>query len=266
MSKYLFTVCGRAGSKGIPGKNSALFLGIPLLYYTLATIELYRESHLEDEVDLALNTDSADLKRLMDESGIKYVFIPRSKALAGDSVGKVDVIRETYRSMKEINNSEYDAVIDLDLTAPLRTLNDLERVLDKRKRTDLGVVFTVVPSRRNPYFNMVIENPDGSCSKVNEYECMSRQQAPSVYDINASIYAYSIEFMDSDRQMFDAPCQFVEMYDTAVLDLDHSNDLELMQVIAEYLYSKNESLRVVRERARRIAEATYSQMAEGRAE
>lgn len=256
MSEYLFTVCGRAGSKGIPGKNSALFLGIPLLYYTLATIELYRESHSEDEVVLALNTDSTDLKRLMDESGLEYIFIPRSEALAGDSIGKVDVIRETYKSVKEINNSEYDAVIDLDLTAPLRTVNDLERVLDKRRRTDLGVVFTVVPSRRNPYFNMVIENPDGSCSKVNEYECMSRQQAPSVYDINASIYAYSIDFMDSGRQMFDAPCKFVEMYDTAVLDLDHSNDLELMQVIAEYLFSKNEAMKDVRDKAEEIAKAS----------
>lgn len=256
MSKYLFTVCGRAGSKGIPGKNSALFLGLPLLYYTLATIELYRESHPKDEVVLALNTDSTDLKRLMDESGIEYIFIPRAEALAGDSIGKVDVIRETYRSVKEINNSEYDAVIDLDLTAPLRTLNDLERVLDKRMKTDSGVVFTVVPSRRNPYFNMVIENSDGSCSKVNEYECMSRQQAPSVYDINASIYAYSIEFMDSNRQMFDAPCQFVEMYDTAVLDLDHSNDLELMQVIAEYLFSKNEAMKDVQDKAEEIAKTS----------
>ena len=26
------------------------------------------------------------------------------------------------------------------------------------------------------------------------------------------------------------------MYDTAVLDLDHENDFELMQVIADYLY------------------------------
>ena len=28
------------------------------------------------------------------------------------------------------------------------------------------------------------------------------------------------------------------MYDTAVLDLDHENDFELMELIADYLYKK----------------------------
>ena len=30
------------------------------------------------------------------------------------------------------------------------------------------------------------------------------------------------------------------MYDTAVLDLDHENDMELMEVIAKYLFEKKE--------------------------
>lgn len=35
------------------------------------------------------------------------------------------------------------------------------------------------------------------------------------------------------------------MYDTGILDLDHENDFELMQVIANYLYKNNSEFRVV---------------------
>ena len=30
--------------------------------------------------------------------------------------------------------------------------------------------------------------------------------------------------------------EIIEMYDTVVLDLDHENDFEMMQVIVDYLY------------------------------
>ncbi len=40
-------------------------------------------------------------------------------------------------------------------------------------------------------------------------------------------------------------CECVEMYDTGILDLDHENDFELMQVIANYLYKNNSEFRVV---------------------
>lgn len=260
MSKYVFTICGRAGSKGIPGKNSSVFLDIPLLYYTLGVIELYKAAHPEDDITLLLNTDSVDLKELMDASGLEYTFVPRSEELAGDSIGKVDVIRESYRSIKK-DGEFYDAVVDFDLTSPLRTLNDLEYLLSKRNSSKTGVVFTVVSSRRNPYFNMVEQNPDGTCSKVIDFECTARQQAPNVYDMNASMYAYSIDFLEEEKQMFDEPCDFVEMYDTAILDLDHPDDLELMQVIATYLFKKNARMNDVRAAARSIEDLRLSRHA-----
>ena len=39
----LFTVCGRAGSKGFQSKNLKDFLGVPLVYYTLAAIRLWQQ-------------------------------------------------------------------------------------------------------------------------------------------------------------------------------------------------------------------------------
>ena len=41
--RILFTICGRAGSKGIKNKNIRDFLDVPLPMYTLAAIDLYLE-------------------------------------------------------------------------------------------------------------------------------------------------------------------------------------------------------------------------------
>ena len=60
----------------------------------------------------------------------------------------------------------------------------------------------------------------------------ARQQAPEIYDMNASLYAYSPEFLKSGKGVLDGYCECIEMYDTGVLDLDHEIDFELMEVIA----------------------------------
>ena len=39
--KILFTICGRAGSKGIKNKNIREFVGKPLPYYTISAIDLF---------------------------------------------------------------------------------------------------------------------------------------------------------------------------------------------------------------------------------
>ena len=60
--------------------------------------------------------------------------------------------------------------------------------------------------------------------------------------MNASLYAYSPEFLKSGKGVLDGYCECIEMYDTGVLDLDHENDFELMEVIAKYLFSKKEGM------------------------
>ena len=91
--KVLFTICGRAGSKGIKNKNIRDFVGKPLPYYTLSAIDLYLKKHSDVEYDIVINSDSDVLLEIMSKSGIREVdVIKRDPALAGDTVGKIDVI------------------------------------------------------------------------------------------------------------------------------------------------------------------------------
>ena len=45
------------------------------------------------------------------------------------------------------------------------------------------------------------------------------------------------------------------MKDTGVLDIDSEEDFELMQVIAQYLFEKDDHYRVVLEQATKISES-----------
>lgn len=249
MRNILFTICGRAGSKGIRGKNAQDFLGVPLVYYTLAAIELTNEHCPDLQSKIALNTDSLELVRLMNESGVDFISIDRPAELAGDRASKVSVIAYTAERVEDLLGCHFDCVIDLDITSPLRTVNDVCNVLAKREESDADTVFTVTGARRNPYFNMVKQGNDGYYERAITSAFNTRQEAPKFYDMNASIYAYKPSFIHSGRQIFEGTCDIVEMEDTAVLDLDNPGDFELMEVIAKHLFSTREEFKSIAERA-----------------
>lgn len=234
--KILFTICGRAGSKGIKNKNIKFFVGKPLPYYTLSAIDLYLSKHSDEEYDIVVNSDSPELLSLMDTSGIRPVeLIHRCPQLSGDMVGKIDVIYNCLEIMQGRKGYRYDLVIDLDITSPLRTVSDIENLINTHIHTGADVTVSAVPARRNPYFNQIRKTEHGFC-KVCESLFTARQQAPKIYDLNASLYAYRPEYLGLKKQVLDGYVEIIEMLDTGILDLDHENDLELMSVIAEYLF------------------------------
>ena len=175
----LFTICGRAGSKGIKNKNLRSLLNKPLVYWTISAIDLFIKQQKDCNnlyYDIALNTDSHELIDLVMKNKMLLVDnVNRKNELAGDIVGKIDVIRDTYLQMKQKKNMNYEIVIDLDITSPLRTVDDIERLVKQYLETSVDVVFSVTEPRRNPYFNMVQRNIEGKIEKVINSQFTSRQ-------------------------------------------------------------------------------------------
>ncbi|WP_242960802.1 cytidylyltransferase domain-containing protein [Clostridium peptidivorans] len=234
----LFTICGRAGSKGIKNKNLKEFLSYPLAFYTVSAINLYKKKNPDVYCDIVLNTDSDELIKMFKERlNFQVDIIQRNSSLGLDNTPKVAVILNCLDIMKKRKLINYDMVIDLDITSPLRTATDVSNLIKRKLETNADVVFSVTDSRRNPYFNMVKETENGY-ERVIASNFNARQEAPKIFDMNASLYAYSPEFLESGKGIFEGKCDIIKMLDTAVLDLDHENDFELMQVIAEYLFEK----------------------------
>lgn len=236
----LITVCGRAGSKGVKNKNLRDFLGKPLVYYTFQAAKLFKENNNEYDVDICINSDSDKLLELGDQFG-NIETIKRPYELATDESAKIPSIRYSLVKMEEIKNKEYDFIVDLDITSPFRKLEDIENALNKSiGNENIDVVFSVVESRRNPYFNMV-EKKDGKIQKVKESDYIRRQDAPEVYDMNASIYCYKRESLLNkiEESPFEGVSDIIIMQDTAVLDIDSEEDFILMEIIGNYFFENN---------------------------
>lgn len=249
--RILFTVCGRAGSKGIKNKNISDFCGVRLPYYTFSAIDLYIKDNPEIECDIVVSTDSPELIDIAKANPFFVVnIINRAEDLSGDTVAKIDVIKDCLVKMEEELSASYDLVVDLDITSPLRTKHDVINLVNTALNTNADVTFSVTEARRNPYFNQVMKAEHGY-TKVISSEYTTRQQAPEIYDMNASIYAYKPKYLLNNHGVFGGYTEVIKMYDTGILDLDHPNDFEIMQVIAKYLFENNDVFKEVYLNAKR---------------
>ena len=233
----LITICGRGGSTGVADKNIRRFMGKPLAYYTVAAALLFRERHSAYCVDISVSSDS---DRVLDRvRHFDLVCIERPDTLAENETPKLFAIRHSLAYMEETHNRKYDFVMDLDITSPLRRIEDMENALKTlEEHAEMDVVFSAVPSRRNPYFNMV-ERRDGKMQKIIDGGFSARQQAPAVYDMNASIYCYRRDSIVNrlNASPLDGAFDIVLMRDTGVLDIDDEDDFRLMEILAPYFFA-----------------------------
>ena len=252
MNNILITICGRAGSKGFKNKNLKTFLGTPLVYYTVAIAEDFKK-RLAGEccTTICLNTDSKELLAIVSSKYENVEIIDRAAELGGDKVAKIAVWHNSLDLMEVKFQKKFDYVIDLDITSPMRQIDDVVNAYRKKlDRNDCQLIYSVCESRRNPYFNMVkVEN--GVATKFAPSNFTTRQEAPGVYDMNASIYVIDADYLrnDKDNMLLNATSCIYEMYDTAVLDIDCEQDFELMEVIAKHLFEKQDSFKKVQQLA-----------------
>lgn len=244
--KILFTICGRAGSQGIKGKNLRKFCGKYLAHYAVSAIDLYLTKHPEVEYDIVVNSDSLELISIVENNGLRPVSrIVRDPSLAGAVLGKITAVNDCREKMVERNGDIYDMVVDLEITSPFRTLKNLEDVIELHWQKKADVTTTAVPARRNPYFNQLMRTENG-VKKVIDSNYTARQQAPEIFDMNASIYAYDPKFLASGKGVLTGHVEMVEMLDTGILDMDTEEDLMLVEALGAYIYDRNPELNEIR--------------------
>jgi CMP-N-acetylneuraminic acid synthetase len=227
----LITICARGGSKGISGKNIKLLNNKPLIGYTIDIAKKFKH-HIVD-TDIALSTDSEEIKRIAGDFGLHTTYI-RPNALAGDAIGKIDAIVDVLQYYQQDLGKRYDYVLDMDVTSPLRNLNDLLAAFEIIKNSLEAVnLFSVSHASRNPYFNMVEQKGNGFFALVNKLETgvFTRQSAPVVYDLNASFYFYRQSFFEQGYKSAITDKSLVYVVPHICFDLDHPLDFEFLSYL-----------------------------------
>lgn len=229
----LITICARGGSKGIPGKNIKVLNDKPLIYYTLKTAVVFAKQQ-NSICHVILSTDSEEIKNVVAKLKFEKVDLSYSRPieLGQDHVGKLDVIVDVVKYAQIKNNITYDYVIDLDVTSPLRNVQDLEEAMKQIANNDEALnLFSVSPANRNPYFNMVEESGDGFVSLCKKGNFLTRQSAPKVYDMNASFYIYRDKFFNTNQQKVITNKSLAYVVPHLCFDLDHPIDFEFMDYL-----------------------------------
>lgn len=180
------TICARGGSRGVPGKNIRLLNGKPLIAHT---IELALGNPEFDRV--VVSTDSEAIAEIAAAAGAEIPCL-RPAELATDQAGKLPAIVHIVEYVEAEQGTRFDRVIDLDPTSPLRVQADIDACI---AILDAGApaVITAFEAEKNPYFNMVELDDDGIAKLSKQAPSgtiLSRQAAPKVYSMNASIYGW----------------------------------------------------------------------------
>jgi len=159
-------------------------LGKPLIVYTI-------EAALASErmTDVVVTTDDEKIASVAREAGALVPFM-RPPELATDDAQAVPTIQHAAREMEALRGSNYDVVVMLQPTTPLRTAQDIDLSLQKLSDTGADSVISVVdvgghhPMRMKRIVDDALVDYDSET-----VENMPRQDLPHVYLRAGSVYA-----------------------------------------------------------------------------
>lgn len=228
------TITVRAGSKGVPGKNLRTVAGRPLFGHSVAQAV---ETGLFDQV--VVSSDSDEILALAPSFGATGV-VRRPAEMATDTAGKVPAIAHAVRTTEERTGQRFDVCVDLDATSPLRTVADIRAAVGMFEQSDVDSVITGAEARRNPYFNLVEEQPDGTVAVAKQPgdAVLRRQDAPRCFDMNGSIYVWRREALLEDQVVFFPSTILYEMPAERSIDVDSEFDFR----IVEWLMAQRDDL------------------------
>lgn len=227
--KILAFIPARGGSKGIKDKNILEINGKPLLAYT---IEAAKNSTYIDAV--LVSTDSEKIGRIAKEYGAWVPFL-RPADLATDTIPTLDAVLYTINRIKEMGELyEYDILILLQPTSPLRSTEDIDNALRFFVKNACLPLAAVTEVTESPILMRVI-GEDGYLKKlIPLYGTIRRQDMPSYYRLNGSIYINLISELDSHTSFNDNPIPFV-MENSHSADIDDFLDLEIVKYYLHHI-------------------------------
>jgi CMP-N-acetylneuraminic acid synthetase len=223
-------IFARAGSKGIPGKNIRNFAGKPLIAWSIDHAKKVKRLRR-----IIVSTDSHEIARIALAHGAEVPFM-RPEELALDDTPEWLAWQHAIRMVEHEEGRLPNAIVSLPTTAPLRDPLDVENCLDEFSKSGADAVITVSEAHRNPWFNMVKRNPDGTVSLVNkpgERDVFRRQDGPIVYDMATVAYVADPKFILSHTSLFSGKLRAVEVPRERSIDLDSLFDFELAEFLMQ---------------------------------
>lgn len=227
--RILAIIPARGGSKRLPGKNTKLLAGKPLIAWS---IEAASKSRYIDRV--IVSTDCDDIKKAALAAGAEVPFM-RPPDLATDTASGMDVFLHAINWAQE-NSTPCDLVMILQPTSPLRKEHDIDQAIESLDSRQGKAIVSVCAAEHHPLWCNTLPG-DGSMKDFLRPEILNKnsQELPQYYRLNGAIYLIEINELLKSKSFYGPETFAYVMPAARSIDIDTLEDF----VMAECLLHKD---------------------------
>jgi len=227
--RRLCTICARGGSKGVPGKNTRLLAGKPLIAHS---IEQARQSGLF--ANIAVSSDSDEILDVSHKFGADML-VKRPDEMATDAAAKCPAIKHCLGMVEQRTGQLFDIVVELQATSPNRIPEDIAGALGLLASSSSTNVVSGTAARNSPYYTIVERDAKGflHISKPLPTLLTRRQDAPQCFDLNGSIYAWRRNPFVENPTVLYMDTLLYEMPPERSIDIDTHCDFDIAEMLMQ---------------------------------
>lgn len=220
--KFLGIIPARSGSQTIKNKNLKTFNNKPLIYWTIKAAK--NSKYLDHFI---LSTNCKKIASVGKKYGADVPFL-RSNKLAKSSTNMHDVMKDLIKKYDEIKN--FDAVVLLQPTSPLRTSKDIDKgcKLFLKYKPDSLISVNKLKHSKNPEDLYKIKNKFLVPTLKNK-KIYLKQKKKVYFSTNGSLY-----FTKTNRLkkfIIGGKIIGMEMSDIKSIDIDYEYEFKLAELI-----------------------------------
>lgn len=217
----------RAGSKRLPGKNSKLLNGKPLIQWTLEAAQ--QSQYISD---VLVTTDSEEIAALSRELGAWVPFI-RPSEYSSDKATSVDVVKHCLSFLTQQGHN-YDFVIVLQPTSPLRGVEDIDASIKLLFDKAGDAVISVCQCEHPPQWANQLDNTLSMNDFLSNFlkNNTRSQDLPIYYRLNGAIYIINTDKFWAEENFFLSDNIYAYIMDTNnSVDIDNLIDFKLAEIM-----------------------------------
>lgn len=210
----------RGGSKGIPKKNITDVAGRPLIDYSISA---GLDSTVVDSV--VVSTDDNEIAEVAKEHGARVPFI-RPDKLSTDEAPTKPVVGHALEELAVLGE-QYDAVVLLQPTSPLRTGTHIDRAYEIYVEERVDSLISAYPTTETRWQ----PTPDGAVQLNYQGSNKRRQDREPEYVINGAVYITDVEEYHRAGELVAGKTAIYEMDEIDSVDVDTPFDIWLAEQI-----------------------------------
>ena len=227
MNSVLAIIPARGGSKCVPRKNVRVLAGKPLIAHSIEAANAVSQL-----TDLIVSTEDEEIAEIARKFGAEVPFM-RPAELAEDLTPTYPVIMQSLQEMELRRGAQYDAVLLLQPTCPLRISAHIETSLEMLFSTSCDSVVSVVEVNNSHPFRMkrLVGNRLVNYIDQGFEDMRPRQVLPKVYLRNGAIYLSRRKSLDEYKALVGDHCLGMVMSEEDSVNIDSPLDFVLAEAI-----------------------------------